>query len=79
MSKLLEINSIAFMKDSRRGGMLPIKSTATGPQQKRSKAIEFAAKHEIKSQLQVYKLEQINEMIELMKTGQSMERMAVVF
>jgi propanol-preferring alcohol dehydrogenase len=74
MSKPLEINSIAFMR-----GLFRIKSTATGPPHKMPKAVEFTAKHNITSQVGFYKLEQINEMIESMKSGKSTGRMVVLF
>lgn len=74
MSRPIEINSIAFMR-----GLFRIKSTATGPPYKMPEAVEFTAKHGIKTNVQPYKLEDIHEMINLMKTGKSTGRMAVVF
>ena len=56
-----------------------VKSEATGPPQKMPRAIEFTAKHKIVPHVTLYKLEQINEMIDTMKSGRVTGRMAVVF
>jgi len=56
-----------------------IKSEATGPPQKMAKAIEFTAKHKILPHVTSFKLDQINEMIDTMKSGRVTGRMAVVF
>ncbi|KAI9877857.1 MAG: hypothetical protein M1830_002631 [Pleopsidium flavum] len=74
MSRPLEINSIAFMR-----GLFRVKSTATGPPWKMPKAVDFTAKHDINTNVSFHKLDDINDMIEKMKTGKSMGRMAVVF
>ncbi len=74
MSRPLEINSMAFMR-----GLFRIKSTATGPPQKMPQAVEFTAKHGIKTNVSRHKLEEINDMIERMKAGKVTGRMAVVF
>ncbi|KAK5019518.1 chaperonin 10-like protein [Cryomyces antarcticus] len=74
MSRPLEINSIAFMR-----GLFRIKSTATGPPHKMPPALKFTADHGIKTNVAYYKLEDIHEMIDLMKSGKSKGRMAVLF
>ena len=43
------------------------------------RALDFIAKHDIKPEVAQYKLDDINEMIDLMQTGKSKSRMAVVF
>ncbi|KAI9811854.1 MAG: putative secondary metabolism biosynthetic enzyme [Pycnora praestabilis] len=73
-TKPLQFNSFELMR-----GLYRIKSTATGPPYKMPPAIEFTAKHNIQSQVSTYELEQINEMIEKMKSGKVTGRMAVVF
>jgi D-arabinose 1-dehydrogenase-like Zn-dependent alcohol dehydrogenase len=74
MAKPIEIDSIAFMR-----GLFRIKSTSTGPPHKMPKAVEFTAKHGIKARITEYPLEDINKMIDSMRNGTSIGRMAVVF
>ena len=56
-----------------------IRSESTGPPQQMPRALEFIAKHNIKPKVAQYKLEDIQEMIDLMQSGKSKSRMAVVF
>jgi D-arabinose 1-dehydrogenase-like Zn-dependent alcohol dehydrogenase len=56
-----------------------IRSESTGPPHQMPRALEFITKHNIKPEVAQYKLDDINEMIELMQTGKSKSRMAVVF
>lgn len=56
-----------------------IRSESTGPPQQMPRAIEFISKHEIKPKVAQYKLDDIHEMIDLMQSGKSKTRMAVVF
>jgi propanol-preferring alcohol dehydrogenase len=56
-----------------------VRSEATGPPQNMPRAVDFISKHNIKPKVATYKLEQIHEMIDLMRTGKSTSRMAVVF
>lgn len=74
MLRPLKINSIAFMR-----GLFHIKSTVMGPLWKMPKTVEFTAKHSIKTNVSFHKLNDINNMIEQMKSGKSTGRMAVVF
>lgn len=73
-SKPLQFSALDLMRK-----LYEIRSESTGPPQQMPRAIEFVSKHEIKPKVQLYKLDQINEMIDLMKTGKSKSRMAVVF
>ncbi len=74
MAKPIEIDSIAFMR-----GLFRIQSTSTGPPHKMPKAIEFSAKHNIKAKVSEHSLEDLPNMIEMMRNGTSTGRMAVVF
>lgn len=56
-----------------------VKGESTGPPQQMPRAIEFISKHKITPKVETYKLDQIHEMIDLMKTGKSKTRMVVVF
>ena len=56
-----------------------IRSESTGPPQQMPRALEFISKHNIKPKVAQYKLDDINEMIDLMQSGKSKSRMAVVF
>lgn len=73
-SKPLQFDSLDLMKKLYR-----IKSESTGPPQKMPKAMDFIAKHNIVPHVELYKLDQINEMIDKMKSGKVTSRMAVVF
>jgi len=73
-SKPIQFDSLELMKKLYR-----IKSESTGPPQKMGKAIDFIAKHNIVPHVNFYKLDQINEMIDIMKSGNVTGRMAVVF
>ncbi|KAK5682935.1 hypothetical protein LTS10_004463 [Elasticomyces elasticus] len=72
--KPLSFNALDLMKQLYR-----IRSESTGPPQRMPKAMDFIAKHEIKPPVVRYKLDDIHEMIELMQSGKSTSRMAVVF
>jgi propanol-preferring alcohol dehydrogenase len=72
--KPLQFDAIELMKKLYR-----IKSESTGPPQMMGKAIDFIAKHNIVPRVNFYKLDQINEMIDIMKSGNVTGRMAVVF
>lgn len=73
-SKPIGFNAIDLMKKLYR-----IRSESTGPPQQMPRAMEFMAKHEIKATVAPYKLDDIHEMMDLMQTGKSKSRMAVVF
>jgi len=73
-SKPLQFDSLELMKKLYR-----IKSESTGPPQKMPKAIDFIAKHKIVPHVDLYEIDQINEMIDKMKSGKVTGRMAVVF
>lgn len=60
-------------------GKYRIQAETTGPPFKLPKAIAFTAKHNIKSRVEFYKLEDINDMIRKMRDGKVSKRMAVVF
>lgn len=73
-SKPISFNALDLMRKLYR-----IRSENTGPPQKMPRAMEFIAKHEIKPYVARYKLDDIHEMLELMRSGKSKSRMAVVF
>ncbi|KAK6380439.1 hypothetical protein LTS17_005629 [Exophiala oligosperma] len=73
-AKPLEFAAFDLMRNLYR-----VSSTATGPPHKMPRAVEFISKHNIKTKVATYKLEQIQEMIDLMHSGKSTSRMAVVF
>lgn len=73
-SKPIGFDSFQLMRQLYR-----IKSQSTGPPQKMPRAIDFIKKHKILPKVSHYQLEQINEMIEKMSSGQATERMAVLF
>jgi propanol-preferring alcohol dehydrogenase len=73
-AKPIQFNSFDLMRKLYR-----VKREATGPPQKMPKAIAFTAKHNIIPHVTEYKLEQINEMIDTMKSGKVTGRMVVVF
>ncbi|KAK5172161.1 uncharacterized protein LTR77_003799 [Saxophila tyrrhenica] len=56
-----------------------IRSESTGPPHQMPMALEFISKHNIKPKVATYKLDDIHEMIDLMQSGKSKSRMAVVF
>ena len=72
--KPIEFNALDLMKK-----LYQIRSESTGPPQQMPRAVEFIAKHNIKPKVALYKLDDIHEMIDLMQTGKSKSRMAVVF
>jgi len=73
-SKPIQFGALDLMKK-----LYQIRSESTGPPQQMPRALEFISKHEIKPKVATYKLEDIHEMIELMQSGKSKSRMAVVF
>ncbi|KAL6252908.1 putative secondary metabolism biosynthetic enzyme [Rhinocladiella similis] len=72
--KPLQFSALDLMKK-----LYQIRSESTGPPQQMPRALEFIAKHEIKPRVDTYKLDQFHEMIDLMQSGKSKSRMAVVF
>lgn len=73
-SKPLQFNVLELMRM-----LYQVRSQSTGPPQQMPRAVDFIAKHQIKPKVALYKIDQINEMIELMQSGKSRSRMAVVF
>lgn len=73
-SKPIQFDSLELMRKLYR-----IKSESTGPPQKMGKAIDFISKHNIVPHVDQYKLDQINDMIDIMRSGKVTGRMAVVF
>ncbi|KIX92800.1 uncharacterized protein Z520_11463 [Fonsecaea multimorphosa CBS 102226] len=73
-SKPLQFSSFDLMRK-----LFQIRSESTGPPQQMPRAMEFISKHNIKPKVELYKLDQIHEMMDLMKSGKSKSRMAVVF
>ena len=61
-------------------GKFKVKSESTGIPQRMGKAVEFTAKHHIQPEVDQRKsLDEVQHMVEAMKKGQSIKRMAVVF
>lgn len=73
-SKPLQFSALDLMKK-----LYQIRSESTGPPQQMPRALEFISKHDIKPRVDIYKLDQIHEMIDMMQSGKSKSRMAVVF
>ncbi|KAK5209188.1 hypothetical protein LTR99_010731 [Exophiala xenobiotica] len=73
-AKPLQFSALDLMRK-----LYQIRSESTGPPQQMPRAMEFISKHEIKPKVELYKLDQIHEMMDLMKSGKSKTRMAVVF
>ncbi|EXJ56090.1 hypothetical protein A1O7_09021 [Cladophialophora yegresii CBS 114405] len=72
--KPLQFSALDLMRK-----LYQIRSESTGPPQQMPRALEFISKHEIKPKVDFFKLDQIHEMMDLMKSGKSRSRMAVVF
>jgi D-arabinose 1-dehydrogenase-like Zn-dependent alcohol dehydrogenase len=60
-------------------GQYRIKAETTGPPFKLPKAIAFTAKHNIKTRVEYYEIEDINIMVKNMRAGKVSKRMTVVF
>ena len=73
-AKPIAFNALDLMRK-----LYQIRSESTGPPQQMPRAIEFISKRNIKPKVAKYKLDDIHEMIELMQSGKSKSRMAVVF
>jgi D-arabinose 1-dehydrogenase-like Zn-dependent alcohol dehydrogenase len=73
-SEPLKFNVLDLMRK-----LYQIRSESTGPPWQMPRALDFISKHNIKPQVAQYKLDDINEMIDLMMSGKSKSRMAVVF
>ncbi|KIW66986.1 hypothetical protein PV04_06264 [Phialophora macrospora] len=73
-SKPLQFSALDLMRK-----LYQIRSESTGPPQQMPRALDFISKHEIKPKVDTYNLDQIHEMMDLMKSGKSKSRMAVVF
>lgn len=73
-TKPLEISAIDLML-----GLYRIKGETTGPPWKLPKAIGFTAEHDIAPRAAFFQLDDIHQMIEKMKAGETEKRMVVVF
>jgi len=73
-SKPIQVNTHHLML-----GRYRIKAETRGPPFKLPKAIAFTVKHDIKTRVDFYHLEDINTMIDNMRAGKVSKRMAVVF
>lgn len=60
-------------------GRYKVKSESTSIPQRMPKAIEFLAKHNIKPEVQLRKLEELDDMVNEMKSGKATKRMLVAF
>jgi len=56
-----------------------IKSEGPGIPQRLKKAVDFSAKHNIAPQVEIRKLEELDDMVNEMRAGTATKRMAVVF
>jgi len=73
-SKPLEISTFDMAIGSYR-----IKSESTGIPQRMRKAVDFSAKHNITPEVQLRKLEELDDMVNEMRAGKATKRMAVAF
>jgi propanol-preferring alcohol dehydrogenase len=60
-------------------GTYRIKSESTGIPQRMKKAVDFSAKHNIRPEVQLRRLEDLGDMIKEMRAGTATKRMAVAF
>lgn len=60
-------------------GRYKIKSESTSIPQRMKKAVDFLAQHKIQPEVQFRKLDDLNDMVEEMKTGKANKRMLVTF
>lgn len=60
-------------------GRYKVKSESTSIPQRMKKAVEFLAKHNIKPEVQLRKLDELNDMVNEMKAGTATKRMLVTF
>ena len=60
-------------------GKYRIKSDSTGIPQRMKKAVDFSAKHNISPEVQLRKLEELDDMVREMRVGTATKRMAVTF
>lgn len=73
-AKPLEFDAVELMM-----GRYRVKAETTGPPWKVPRAIEFTAKHNIRTNVELYKLDDIQMMVDRMQAGETSKRMAVVF
>lgn len=73
-AKGIKINALEFAL-----GKYRIKGANNSVPQKMGPCIEFSAKHNIKPHVKFHKIEQINEMIDVMHSGKTAGRLAVKF
>lgn len=60
-------------------GRYKIKSESTSIPQRMKKAVDFLAKHKIVPEVQLRKLEDLNDMVNEMRSGTATKRMLVTF
>lgn len=60
-------------------GRYKIKSESTSIPQRMKKAVDFSAEHDIAPEVELRKLEELDDMIKEMRAGTATKRMAVVF
>ena len=60
-------------------GKYKIKSESTSIPQRMKKAVDFLAEHKIMPEVEVRKLDELNDMVEAMKSGKATKRMLVAF
>ncbi|KAI1615937.1 alcohol dehydrogenase [Exophiala viscosa] len=60
-------------------GMYRIKSESTGIPQRMGKALEFSVRHGIQPEVDLKRLEDLNDMVNQMRAHQATKRMAVIF
>ena len=60
-------------------GKYRIKSESTGIPQRMKKAVDFLSKHNIKPEVENRRLEELDDMVNAMKSGKATKRMLVAF
>lgn len=60
-------------------GKYKIKSESTSIPQRMKKAVDFLAKHKIMPEVELRKLDELNDMVEAMRSGKATKRMLVTF
>ena len=60
-------------------GRYKVKSESTSIPQRMKKAVDFLAEHKIMPEVELRKLDELNDMVEAMKSGKATKRMLVTF
>lgn len=74
VGKPLEVSAMDLVLGSYR-----LKADSTGIPQRMKKAVDFSAKHDIAPEVQIRKLDDLDDMVNEMRAGTATKRMAVTF